>query len=39
MNTFETNLQQYAELAVQVGVNVHPGQTLVVNAPISAAHS
>lgn len=38
MNTFETNLQQYAELAVQVGVNIHPGQTLVVNAPISAAH-
>ncbi|PQP81728.1 aminopeptidase [Paenibacillus sp. PCH8] len=38
MNTFETNLQQYAELAVQVGVNVHPGQKLVVNAPISAAH-
>ncbi|KOY15416.1 aminopeptidase [Paenibacillus xylanivorans] len=38
MNNFETNLQQYAELAVKVGVNVHPGQTLVVNAPISAAH-
>lgn len=38
MNTFETNLQQYAELAVQVGVNIHPGQTLVVNAPISTAH-
>lgn len=38
MNTFEKKLQQYAALAVQVGVNVHQGQTLVVNAPISAAH-
>lgn len=36
MNNFESNLQQYAELAVKVGVNVHPGQTLVVNAPITA---
>lgn len=38
MNSFEKKLQQYAALAVQVGVNVHRGQTLVVNAPISAAH-
>lgn len=38
MNSFEKKLQQYAALAVQVGVNVHQGQTLVVNAPISAAH-
>ena len=37
-NNFELHLQQYAELAVKVGVNVHPGQTLVVNAPITAAH-
>lgn len=37
-NHFELHLQQYAELAVKVGVNVHPGQTLVVNAPITAAH-
>lgn len=29
---FLTNLQKYAELAVKVGVNVQPGQTLVVNA-------
>ncbi|MCZ4148883.1 aminopeptidase, partial [Escherichia coli] len=38
MNSFEKKLQQYAALAVQVGVNVHQGQTLVVNAPISAAY-
>ncbi|MNW24036.1 Aminopeptidase 2 [compost metagenome] len=37
MSDFEQNLEKYAELAVRVGVNVQPGQTLVVNAPISAA--
>lgn len=37
METFEKNLEKYAELAVKMGVNVKPGQTLVVNAPIAAA--
>jgi len=37
MNTFETNLEKYADLAVRVGVNIQKGQTLVVNSPISAA--
>ncbi|WP_202080907.1 aminopeptidase [Caldalkalibacillus salinus] len=36
-NTFETNLQKYAELAVKVGVNIQQGQTLVINAPIEAS--
>ncbi|KKO52987.1 peptidase M29 [Paenibacillus sp. DMB20] len=30
-------LENYAELAVKVGVNVQPGQTVVVMAPIAAA--
>lgn len=34
--TFEQNLEKYAELTVKVGVNVQPGQTLVVNAPLAA---
>ncbi len=38
MSTFEQNLEKYAELAVKVGVNVQPGQTLVVNAPLTAAN-
>jgi aminopeptidase len=37
MNQFERNLEKYAALAVQVGVNVQKGQTLVVNAPLTAA--
>jgi len=36
MSTFEQKLDKYAELAVKVGVNVQPGQTLVVNAPLTA---
>jgi aminopeptidase len=35
--SFEMLLDRYAELAVKVGVNVQPMQTLVVTAPISAA--
>ncbi|MFZ5858187.1 MAG: aminopeptidase [Chloroflexota bacterium] len=30
---FEQNLQKYAELAVRVGVNLRPGQRLLVRAP------
>jgi aminopeptidase len=37
MDQFERNLEKYAALAVQVGVNVQVGQTLVVNAPLTAA--
>ncbi|RXZ76744.1 aminopeptidase [Paenibacillaceae bacterium] len=37
MNDFRKSLEKYAALAVEVGVNVQPGQTLVVTAPILAA--
>ncbi|MGE5703686.1 MAG: aminopeptidase [Clostridia bacterium] len=37
MSTFETMLDRYAELAVKIGINIQPGQTLVVNSPLSAA--
>ncbi|MFD0670311.1 aminopeptidase [Cohnella sp. GCM10027633] len=35
--SFEESLRQYAALAVEVGVNVQPGQTLCVISPIAAA--
>ncbi|GGF62738.1 aminopeptidase [Paenibacillus albidus] len=37
MTDFEATLSKYADLAVQIGVNVQPGQILVVHAPILAA--
>jgi len=37
MVTFEDKLEKYAKLAVEVGVNVQPGQLLVVTAPLVAA--
>ena len=37
MADFEQSLEKYARLAVEVGVNVQPGQTLVVTAPLVAA--
>ncbi|GIQ67220.1 aminopeptidase [Xylanibacillus composti] len=37
MEAFQHNLEKYAALAVEVGVNVQPGQMLVVSAPIQAA--
>ncbi|MBM7703637.1 aminopeptidase [Metabacillus iocasae] len=37
MTIFERNLDQYAELAVKVGVNIQPGQVLRINAAISSA--
>ncbi|MGB7999082.1 MAG: aminopeptidase [Anaerobacillus sp.] len=37
MANFQENLQKYADLAVQVGVNIQKGQTLVVNAPLTSA--
>ncbi|CEG25631.1 aminopeptidase [Bacillus sp. B-jedd] len=36
MSDFQTRLEKYAELAVKVGVNVQPGQTLVMNATLDA---
>ncbi len=36
MSDFQTKLEQYAELAVRVGVNVQAGQKLIINAPIHA---
>ncbi|MDF9841198.1 MULTISPECIES: aminopeptidase [unclassified Paenibacillus] len=37
MTDFAAKLSKYADLAATVGVNVQPGQTLVVNAPIAGA--
>lgn len=37
MSNLEQTMEKYAELAVKVGVNVQPGQTLIVNADIGAA--
>lgn len=37
MNSFDTMLDRYAELVVKVGVNIQPGQTLVVNAALDSA--
>ncbi|MEG0562442.1 MAG: aminopeptidase [Cetobacterium sp.] len=34
---FNRNLEKYAELAVKVGVNIQPGQTLLVRSPIECA--
>lgn len=36
MESFNEKLEKYAALAVEVGVNVQPGQTLVVTAPLVA---
>ncbi|MCS7459091.1 aminopeptidase [Paenibacillus doosanensis] len=36
MKSFDVLLEQYAELALRVGLNVREGQTLVVSAPIAA---
>ncbi len=37
MSNFDIFLDRYAQLAVKVGVNIQPGQTLVVTAPLSSA--
>lgn len=37
MTDFQRNLEKYAELAVKVGVNIQPGQTLVVNTTLDSA--
>lgn len=33
----EKNLEKYAELSVKIGVNIQPGQTLLVRSPIECA--
>lgn len=35
--SFEQTLEKYASLAVNIGVNIQPGQTLNIGAPIEAA--
>lgn len=37
MDTFEQQLNKYAELVVRVGVNIQAGQVLIVHAPIETA--
>ena len=34
---FEAKLNEYARLLVEVGMNVQPGQTPRINAPLDAA--
>lgn len=34
---FNKNLEKYAELAIKVGVNIQPGQTLLIKSPIECA--
>ncbi|MCQ4085494.1 aminopeptidase [Saccharibacillus sp. JS10] len=36
MSDFQTNLNKYAELAVKVGVNVQPGQILMIDAGVES---
>ncbi|MEI7025071.1 aminopeptidase [Paenibacillus sp. y28] len=37
MDTWERRLEKYAELVVRVGVNIQPGQVLLVESPLEAA--
>ena len=37
MEAFEKSLENYAELVVKVGVNIQPGQVLLVESPLEAA--
>ncbi len=34
----ERKLREYAKLLVEVGVNIHKGQTLVISSPVECAH-
>src|SRR5690625_1111627 len=36
MSTFQSKLEKYAELAIKVGVNIQPKQTLIIRTPIFA---
>ena len=35
--SFDNDLDRYAELTVKVGINLQPGQRLLINAPILSA--
>ncbi len=37
MRSFDENLDLYAKLAVQIGINVQKGQRVLINAPVQAA--
>ncbi|MBM7584062.1 aminopeptidase [Bacillus pakistanensis] len=37
MNTFQVKLSRYADLILQVGLNLQKGQRLIIHAPISAS--
>lgn len=37
MSDFQKKLEKYAELAVKIGVNVQPGQNLIINTTIDSA--
>ena len=34
----EQKLREYAKLIIEVGLNIHPGQTLVIASPVECAH-
>ncbi|MGF9965934.1 aminopeptidase [Bacillus rhizoplanae] len=38
MTHFKENLKKYAQLVIQMGINIQEGQTLVIHAPITSAH-
>lgn len=38
MTHFQENLKKYAQLVIQVGINIQEGQTLVIHAPITSSH-
>ncbi|SDJ31655.1 aminopeptidase [Salimicrobium halophilum] len=37
MNTFQEQLEQYADVALQKGINIQEGQGVIINAPIEAS--
>ncbi len=37
MDTFEKNMQKYAQLVLKIGVNLQPGQVLMVESPLESA--
>ncbi|MBM7662387.1 aminopeptidase [Bacillus mesophilus] len=37
MNNFSVNLEKYAELTVKIGLNIQPGQRLLIAAPLVSA--
>ncbi|ACA46524.1 aminopeptidase [Clostridium botulinum] len=37
MNDFKKLLEKYADIAIKIGINIEPNQTLVINSPIECA--